>query len=183
MAIVNNSLRVVTFQEICSGDYPSHFAQSVAFANEARKRALNDVVGLVSVGVAIWIAQEETVFFIPGFNVEEDTIQDCTCGEHCGLMAAYSQGYVRSCVGITIVSEKVVEPRKRIITPCIGCRGRLQRAVRRAGISEAEFTVIMAISTFEEDTIIVVSLERLLQDPRLRYTREGVDASNLQESG
>lgn len=186
VVINNNSLQIVTFQDLLSNPTPFHVtvADSLEFADDARKYALNDVIGQVSVGVGIWVVLEDgTIIFIRGFNVEEDTLQDCTCGEHCGLMAAYSQGYVKSCIGSTIVSEKKLEPRNRIILPCRGCRGRLQRAVQRAEISESEFMLVIANSQFRREKIIIVSLERLIQDPQLRYTREGVNPNTLRIKG
>ena len=175
MIVADNSIQVCTFQAA-----PPHIQESLRVALGAQRKALNEIFKRIGVGAALWVRENEGLRFSDGFNVEHQMPQLATCAEQSAISVAINVGYQDSCVGITVVAQRVQDMRNRIILPCDLCRPRLRQVAERSGVGDS-FSVVCALPTYRRrgSKFLVTDLGTLLSDPRLRYSPDGIDIQSL----
>lgn len=172
----NSLIHVMTFDGI-----PPKMGESLGVAARAQKNALNGIFRRIAVGAALWVDKGGgELGFVEGFNIEHDMPQLATCAEQCALTVGIQSGYSGCCVGITVVAQRRQEPRHNLILPCDMCRPRLRQASVWSGAGD-DFQVVVALPNYKRNRILHFSLGTLLEDPRLRYTPEGINIETLVE--
>lgn len=179
----NSLVQVKAFNDI-----PPYVRESLEVGASAHKRAQNTIFKRIGVGTALWVIGDEIVLpeeidynglnFIEGFNIEHDMPQLAICGEQCAITVAVQAGYKNACVGITIVAQRLQEPRNNIILPCDMCRPRLRQVATWSGTGD-DFQIVSALPNYRRSLILLTSLGTLLEDSRLRYSPEGIDIRTL----
>ena len=169
-----NSIRLVTLDQLTPLEQIS-----LDEAEKARGNAYNEIFKRISVGIVYHVLVEGEITFVPGSNLEHPMPQFCNCAELIGIGALHSQGLVTLAVGITVVAQRRMTPRDRLILPCDMCRSRLSQLADLSGVGDS-FKIIAAIPDFQKGgKILVTTLGALLQDPRLRYSPGGIDRDTL----
>jgi cytidine deaminase len=169
-----NSVHLVTFNEL---DPISQ--ASLDEAEKARGNSYSAVFKRISVGVAYHVVVRGETTFVPGSNLEHPMPQLCSCAELIGIGAMHSRALIDSAVGITVVAQRRIQPRDRLILPCDMCRARLVQLAEWSGVGDG-FRIIAANPNYKKGgKILLVNLGTLLRDERLRYSPDGVDPKTL----
>ncbi len=169
-----NSTHVVTL-----GQLSLLYQTSLDEAEQARKNAYNRIFKRISVGIVFHVLVAEETTFVPGSNLEHPMPQLCSCAELIGIGALHSQYLVDFAVGITIVAQRRIQPRDRLILPCDMCRSRIVQLAEWSGACD-DFTIIAANPDYTKGgKILLTNLRALRRDERLRYSPEGIDPDTL----